>query len=416
MDGSGVAQSLRILLVTPLESVRDEVLGALEATPAEPKVFWVSQANLAVGRAQEVMPHVILVDSELDHTDPVRLIRQMARQVPGSAIIAMVEWDAMAKASQAVLSGAKAFIVKPLEPGELANTIRQVLAQDTAAPEEEPVPTEGRSGQVVVFCAPKGGTGRTTLAINSCLSLCTAMDQRVALIDADYAAPAVDVALNLQADHTIVDVLPHLAKLDRDLLWGILEEHASGLQVMMAPPPADLGAAISLPQVEQILIVLKSMFDWVVVDLGLPMDETAFAFLDGADRIVMSVLPEMVGLRNTRLMIDQLRARGYPDHRVWLVVNRVDMKGAVTVADIQRRLRVKVRLGIPDDQPLVTHSVNRGVPVMMSHPKSNLGRGYMDLARQLMERVAMAEAPIQDEAPHHSRSSLFGRLFRSTAY
>jgi len=414
LDSSVPVQALRVLLVAVLESTRDQVLGALEAWPTEPQLYWVSQADLAVGRAKEVMPQVILVDSELEQNDPVRLIRQMAREVPNAAVIAMVEWDAMAKASQAVLSGAKAFVVKPLEPGDLVNTIRQVLSQgDSVAVEESAA--DGQLGQVVVFCAPKGGTGRTTLAINAALSLCTAMDQRVVLIDADYAAPAIDVALNLRADHTILDLLPHLSRLDRDLLIGVLEEHASGLNALMAPPPADLSTAISLPQVEQILILLKSMFDWVIIDVGLPMDETAFAFMDGADRIVISVLPEMVGLRNTRLMIDQLRARGYPNQRVWLVVNRVDMKGAVTVEDIERRLRVRVRLGIPDDQPLVTHSVNRGVPVMVSHAKSNLGRGYMDLARQLLESVVTAEAPSQERVPGRATHGLLGRLFGSSA-
>ena len=80
------------------------------------------------------------------------------------------------------------------------------------------------------------------------------------------------------------------------------------MRVLLAPPPADLTHPISLPQVQQVLVWLKRMFPWVIVDLGLPLDETAFAFLDGADRIVMSVLPEMVGLRNTRLMLDQLHA------------------------------------------------------------------------------------------------------------
>jgi len=42
---------------------------------------------------------------------------------------------------------------------------------------------------------------------------------------------------------------------------------------------------------------------------------------------MMSVLPEMVGLRNTRLMLDQLHARGYPDEKVWMVLNRATLRG-----------------------------------------------------------------------------------------
>ena len=176
----------------------------------------------------------------------------------------------------------------------------------------------------------------------------------VVLVDADYAAPALDVALNLQGERTITDLLPRLSRLDKELVLGVLANHVSGLQVLLAPPPADLSKPISLPQVQQVLSWLKRMFPWVIVDLGLPLDDTAFAFLDGADRIVMTVLPEMIGLRNTRLMLDQLHGRGYPDDKIWLVVNRAGLPGGVSVGDIGARLQVRVKHTVPDDQPLAT--------------------------------------------------------------
>ena len=70
----------------------------------------------------------------------------------------------------------------------------------------------------------------------------------------------------------------------RVLVTGVLATHATGLQVLLAPPPADLSRPISLPQVQHILVLLKRMFPWVIVDLGLPLNETAFGSLDTADR------------------------------------------------------------------------------------------------------------------------------------
>ena len=129
------------------------------------------------------------------------------------------------------------------------------------------------------------------------------------------------------------------------------------------------------------------MYPWVLVDLGLPLDETSFAFLDGADRIVMSVLPEMIGLRNTRLMLDQLHERGYPEEKIWLVLNRSGLRGGVSVSDIQTRLHVHIKHMIPDDQPLVTLTVNRGVPAVLSHGRSALARAYHKLAEELAKEM-----------------------------
>jgi len=407
LERTGSGTALRVLLVSARESARAEVAGILEAWPGEVRLYWVSQPNLAVARGQDIVPQVILVDSELDGSDPVRLVRQLVALLPSSAVVALVEWDATARAAQAVLAGARAFLVKPLQPDELLATLRQILAAEAAPGGEDLVP--GALGEVVVFCAPKGGTGRTTLAINTAVALREAIGQPVALVDADFASPALDVALNLPAERNILDLLPRLARLDRDLIQGILADHASGVRVLLAPPPGDVSQPITLPQVEQILVVLRSMFPWVLVDLGLPLDEMAYAFLDGADRIIMNVLPEMVGLRNTRLMLDQLRARGYAEDRVWIVLNRANLKGGVSVEDIERRLKVRVRIQIPDDQPLVTYSVNRGVPVAASHPRSAVARGFRDLA----EALVASAAPEPEEGTDAAPRGILGRLFGS---
>jgi pilus assembly protein CpaE len=159
-----------------------------------------------------------------------------------------------------------------------------------------------------------------------------------------------------------------------------------------------------LPQVQQVLAWLKRIFPWVIVDLGLPMDETAFAFLDGADRIIMTVLPEMVGLRNTRLMLDQLLERRYPPEKVWMVLNRATLRGGVPVQDIEERLKVKITHLVPDDQPLATASVNRGIPIVASHPNSAVGRGVRGIAAAL---IAEAKVDVVGLTPEPAQTGRF---------
>jgi pilus assembly protein CpaE len=400
-------EALRVLLVSATENARNEVGEALAGGAGDHRLYWVSQPELASVRAQDLVPHVILVDDVLGGTDAISLIGQLSTRVPGAAILALVEAGAMNRARQAVLAGARGFVTKPLHAEDLLASLRQVVAQRVSRVHEAETATYGH---IIVFCAPKGGTGRTTLAINTAVSLQAMGQKPVVLVDADYAAPALDVALNLHADRNIADLLPRLSRLDEDLIAGILAPHASGVQVLLAPPPGDMSSPISLPQVQQVLARLKRMFLWVVVDLGLPLDETAFAFLDGADRIIMTVLPEMVGLRNTRLMLDQLHERGYPDEKVWLVLNRSTIPGGVSASDIEERLHVRIKHTVPDDQPLATHSINRGVPMVMSHQRSAVARAVRTLARMLKEDVAMEMKPsgITEEA----RGGLVGRLLR----
>ena len=404
-------ETLRVLLVSTSQEARDEVGAALAGRAGDHRLYWVSQPDLAPVRASDLLPHVVLVDDSLDNANIVTLIGQLMARVPQAAILALVAPEDMLTARQAVLAGARAFVTKPVQPEELLAALRQVL-MGRAAP-RAPEPMTATAGRIIAFCAPKGGTGRTILAINTAVALRRLCKEPVALIDADYATPALDVALNLESDRTIVDLLPKLANLDAEVVSSVLASHASGVQVLLAPPPADLSHPISLPQVQQVLAWLKRMFPWVFVDLGLPMDDTAFAFLDSADRIVMSVLPEMVGLRNTRLMLDQLHARGYPSEKIWIVLNRSTLRGGVPVRDIEERLRVHVRFQVPDDQPLATHSINRGVPIVVSHEGSAVAKAVQKLAGDLLAELpvsANAANPVHTEgAGKPARRGLFGR-------
>ncbi len=405
-------ETVRILLVSTEEALRDAVGDALTGRAGDHRLYWVSQPELASGRAADLLPHIILVDDALGGAAPSTLIGQLGARVPGATILALVDPDALGQAREAVLAGARAFVTKPVQPDEFMTTLRQVV---TARRTPVPGPNDGdetANGRIIVFCAPKGGTGRTTTAINTAVGLRESTRLPVVLVDADYAAPAVDVALNLQGERTITDLLPRLSRLDKELVVSVLANHVSGLQVLLAPPPADLSKPISLPQVQQVLSWLKRMFPWVIVDLGLPLDDTAFAFLDGADRIVMTVLPEMIGLRNTRLMLDQLHGRGYPDDKIWLVVNRAGLPGGVSVGDIGARLQVRVKLTVPDDQPLATLTINRGIPVVISHPRSALARAFRKLAEALAAEMPAERLAVSETVAPAPKTGLFRRPLR----
>jgi len=407
-------ETLRLLLVSVREATRDEVGDALTGRVDDYRLYWVSQSELALPRAREVSPHVILVDDVRGAADMSELISRLAGQVPGAAILALVEAEAMARARQAVLAGARGFITKPLQVEEFVATLRQVLSSRPSFVEaDEEEESEAPLGRTIVFCAPRGGTGRTTLAINTAISLRQITNMPVVLVDADYAAPALDVALNLPEERDISDLLPRLSLLDEELIFGVLARHVSGIHVLLAPPPADLASPVSPSQAQEVLHWLRRLFPWVIVDVGLPMDETAFAFLDSADRIILCVLPEMAGLRNTRLMLDQFKGRGYPERKTWLVLNRATMNGGISAGDIEERLHVHIAYRIPDDQPLATHSINRGVPLVMSHRRSALARAFRDLARRLAEEMMGVVEPVDER---RAGVGFLRRLFRRTSH
>lgn len=402
-----------MLLIAESEGLREQIGTILAQYAGEHRLFWIAQPELAARRAEDLLPHLVLVDDGLTSIPAPAIIRQLFVSVPNAVSLMMVDEHGIAIARQAVLSGARGFVTKPLMAEEFWITVHQLLTQNQVT--DQDLARATKIGKVVVFVGPKGGTGRTMLATNSSIALMEQAGQSVVMVDADYAAPALDVVLNLEGDRDINTLLARASRLDKDLVSSVLANHTSGLRVLLAPPPMYGTMEISLAHVEQIVSQLRLMFDWVVIDLGALIDESGYAFLDSADYVVMTVLPELVCLRNTRLMLDQLEARGYPTERVWVLLNRAGINGGVAKSDIEERLHVRVRHTIPDDQPLVSLSVNRGVPLYLSHRRSAVARAIEEFV--VMFAAGVTKQPIVTEsaaepATQTSNSNPFSRMFR----
>lgn len=403
--------TLRVVLVAESEELRDQVGTILAHYAGEHRLFWITQPELASRRAEDLLPHLVLVDDDLSGILAPTVIRQMATAVPNAVSMVMVDDRGMAVARQAVLSGARGFVIKPLVAEDFWGAVHQLLTENRV--NDQPTGQGTKIGKVVVFIGPKGGTGRTMMTVNTALAIQEQTGQSVAMVDADYVAPALDVVLNLEGERDISTLLTRASRLDKDLVASVLANHTSGLSVLLAPSPIYGSLDISPPQVEQIVSQLRMMFDWVVIDLGALFDESGYAFLDSADYIVMTSLPEMVCLRNTRLLLDQLVARGYHEDRIWLVLNRAGINGGVSKSTIEERLHVRIRHTIPDDQPLVSLSVNRGVPLFLSHRRSAMARAIEEFAVLFVAGTTKQPVAVESASEAQAQASNpFSRMFR----
>ncbi len=160
---------------------------------------------------------------------------------------------------RSMLAGAREFLVKPFSADELINSIRHVhelerLKLDRFAGS---LPGAGRGtspfrppradpGRVVTFFAPKGGVGRTTLAVNFAVAAAAELGQRVALVDGGLQFGDVGVLLNLNPkNQSIADVAREMNGGDLETLDGTLVDHSSGIRVLMAPPSPEQAELIT---------------------------------------------------------------------------------------------------------------------------------------------------------------------------
>ena len=113
----------------------------------------------------------------------------------------------------------------------------------------------------------RGGVGCTTLAVNLAATLASRPENTVALVDLDLALGDCDVALDMIADHTIVDLVLNIDKLDLNFIRrSILHHKRTNLHLLAHPLQiTDIGM-VQPPHLERILNLLKFNFSHLVLD------------------------------------------------------------------------------------------------------------------------------------------------------
>src|SRR4029079_2395336 len=99
------------------------------------------------------------------------------------------------------------------------------------------VARDGPDGQIVAVFSPKGGVGRTTIAVNMAIAAPTELGKSVLLMDGSFQFGDVGVLLNLNPKNkSIADLVPELEAGEPESLDTFVINHSAGVHVLLAPP------------------------------------------------------------------------------------------------------------------------------------------------------------------------------------
>ena len=169
-------------------------------------------------------------------------------------------------------------------------------------------------GQVVAVFGPKGGIGRTTIAVNLAVAAASELGQRTALVDGSFQFGDVGVLLNLNPKNkSIADLAPDLeAGLELETIDPFLTVHL-GRQGPACAAVARDGRAGHRRRRAQGARALRRTNDLVIVDCSSAMYDTTLAILDVADVILTMLTLEITSIKNMRLFLEVADQLGYED-------------------------------------------------------------------------------------------------------
>ncbi len=242
-----------------------------------------------------------------------------------------------------------------------------------------------RRGRIVNVFGAKGGVGTTTLAVNLAAAFLSMKDgAMVSLMDMNLPFGEVQLFLDLHPRYHWGEIIGNIGRLDATYLMSIVSRHASGLYLL--PPPSRL-EDLQMASPENIAVLLecmRSLFDTVVIDLGMYLDEITLKVMDISDAILLVGVQNLPCLANVRRFMESIRGvEGALSDKLKVVVNRHLPDSDLSVEDMEKALGVKVFRRIPNDYKTTLSAINQGKTLLEIAPRAEVTRAIGELARAL---------------------------------
>jgi pilus assembly protein CpaE len=365
---------VRLLVVEDVPQVGQYIRSLLNSQQQIKLLDVMSDGSKVAAQIAQLRPDVVIVDALLQgRVKGPALIGQLHAARAGVPVIVLTVPQKPIEPDPS--QGIHAVLSMPFSGYDLISRIHgvQALFQETQS--------AGNSKLVTVF-APKGGVGTTTIALNLAVAFGQA-GRRTALIDGSLQFGDLRALLKVPGNAPSIVDLPtdRIAETDlSDVLW----RDPSGIDILLAPPRVEQHEMISVRDLDKILSLMRRVYDVIVIDTMVGLDERTLALLDASDTIIEIVTFDSTTIHNTLVMADTFRSLGYAPTKVRYLVNRADSAGGIDENDLASAIGRVPEHRVVSDGRLVVQSNNEGVPFVLADPAARISLDVIDIANQLM--------------------------------
>ncbi|WP_323791231.1 AAA family ATPase [Nocardioides sp.] len=350
--------------------------------------------------------YVVVLGPDLDLDDALTIAEDLRATKPTVSVVLVVAALDTQVLTRAMKAGARD-VVQADDIEAVAAAVRQAHQLFVALRG----PTGAKSvGRVVTVFSPKGGVGKTTMAVNLSLALSAGGARKVCLVDLDLAFGDVAITMQLFPTHSIEQAIGSEETLDLPMVEALLTRHQDSMMVLAAPPHPDIRERVTPALVSRLLRTLKEGYDYVVVDTAPAFDDQVLTALDETDECVLVATLDVPTLKNVKVALETLEMLNIASGHRHLLLNRADDAVGISSDKVEAILGMSVSTAVASSIDIAA-ATNAGNPIVIDQPQHGASSAIIRLAALLTGDAA--PTPTTDEPSRSEESADKGRrMFR----
>ena len=326
-------------------------------------------------------PNVILLETENRGRDILTGLDQLSEVCDaGTRVIVVGRVNDVVLYRELVRRGVSEYLIAPVSTIDVVRSICGLVAPTT---DTKPL------RRVIAVVGAKGGVGASTIAHNIAWAIAgdVGMDAVVADLDLPFGTAGLDY--NQDPTQGVADAVFSPDRIDANFIDRLLSKCTDHLSLLAAPATLERVYDFGAESFEAIFDSLRATIPCVVLDVPHQWTGWTRRTLISADDILVVAAPDLANLRNTKNMIDLLKAARPNDRRPHYCLNTVGVpkRPEIKIADFAKALDDEPVVSIPFDPQLFGTAANNGQMIAEISSSHKTAEAFRQIAQILTGRT-----------------------------
>lgn len=324
-------------------------------------------------------PNLIVIENLGERRQLIDQLETLAESCDaGTKVVVIGHVNDIALYRELISRGVSDYVVTPLDVLGFIGRISDLYNDDGET-----------LGRIIAVVGAKGGVGASCVAHNLAWSIARGLQLQTVIADLDLPFGTAGLDFNQDPPQGIAEAVFAPDRVDANLIDRLLSKCSDQLNILAAPATVDRLYDLSESAFDAIIDVLRATSPCTVLDV--PHQWTAWTrrILVNADEVAIVAAPDLANLRNTKTLLDALRAARRNDAPPRVILNGVGVtrRPEIPAGDFAKAIDVEPAAIIPFEPKLFGAASNNGQMIAEVDPGSKIVETFDALGRDLMGRA-----------------------------